>query len=207
MASEEVAYPPEPWRLAGQLHASVFRVPTDDLPASQPPGTRPVLIGGHGIVIAAWVRYEAGSVLRYRELLCTVLVRDGGRIRPTISHIWVDSEASRRGGRELWGIPKQLAEFPGWSDRFVATDSDGEIATATIRARWRSPIRLPYRFCVVQTHRGRALASSVRGTAFVQLSQLRWRIREDGPLGFLAGRTPLASVSAVDFRMRFGRER
>ena len=50
-------------------------------------------------------------MLSYRELMTTVLVRRGLRVLPTITHIWVDSETSRDGGRALWGIPKGLASF------------------------------------------------------------------------------------------------
>lgn len=103
-------YPEEPWHLAGRMYLSLWLVPARELPRVAD-GTRPVTVAGRGAVGAAWVVYENDSVLHYNELLRAVLVRDGGRPRVCITDIWVDSPASMTGGRELWGIPKDLAEF------------------------------------------------------------------------------------------------
>ena len=194
------AYPPEPWSLVGQLHASAFLVPAAALPHDLPPGVRVVTVGGRGLVVAAWVRYEPGGVLQYHEVLTTVLARHGARLLPTITHIWVDSETSLRGGRELWGIPKGLASFRMTGREFAAAD----IASATLARLARLPFRLPFRFSVVQEMAGAALRTPVRGTARFGLSRIAWRCDPDGRLGFLAGRRPVLSFSVADFRMRFG---
>lgn len=56
--------------------------------------------------------YEHGSTLQYNELIVVpALVRRGGRIGGWISHIYVDDHRSVAGGREIWGLPKQLARF------------------------------------------------------------------------------------------------
>ncbi|MEO9134446.1 MAG: acetoacetate decarboxylase family protein [Jatrophihabitantaceae bacterium] len=133
-------YPPEPWDLRGQLHSSVYLVPFDQIPTDLPPGWRPIQIGGRAIVGTAWVTYGPGGVLEYNELMATVLVRRGRHLRPTITHIWVDSAASREGGRALWGIPKELAEFTVDGVRFAAVDGDGPIAKGTVRVG-RRPTR------------------------------------------------------------------
>ena len=198
-------YPPEPWDLRGQLHASVFVLPVGDVPAELPPGYRPVRLGRFGIVGTAWVSYEPGGVLSYRELMATLLVRRGLRIRPTIVRIWVDSEASRDGGRALWGIPKELARFELDGDRFAARADEGPLAAGRIRPRLRLPGRLPVRFSVVQRLDGAAKVSPVRTRATVVLARATFAADPAGPLGFLAGRRPLASFSLADFRMRFGR--
>jgi hypothetical protein len=104
------SYPEEPWHLAGQMYLSLWLVPERELPPVAD-GTRPVTVAGRGAVGAAWVVYENDSVLRYNELLRAVLVRDGRRPRVCITDIWVDSAASMAGGRELWGIPKEMADF------------------------------------------------------------------------------------------------
>ncbi len=100
------------------------------------------------LVATAWVHYEPGGVLSYRELLTAVLVRRGGRSLVSITDIWVDSEASLRGGRELWGIPKDLATFDveraGPTQRWAATTRDGApIARGTVTARTVLPGRGP----------------------------------------------------------------
>lgn len=201
-----VKFPPEPWDLRGRLHASAFLVPLADVPVDLPPGYRPVRLGNRGIVGTAWVEYEPGGVLSYREIMATVLVRRGWRLRPTIVAIWVDSIASRDGGRDLWAIPKELASFDFDTGSFSAWDEKGAIALGTVRPRLRLPRRWPVAFSIVQTRDGRALVSPVRARAAVALSSATFAPDPSGPLGFLVGRRPLASFTLRDFVMSFGRD-
>lgn len=55
--------------------------------------------------------YEDGGMLAYDELLVGVLTRAGRALRVTVPQIWVSTEASAAGGRELWAIPKDIATF------------------------------------------------------------------------------------------------
>ncbi|WP_375481334.1 acetoacetate decarboxylase family protein [uncultured Jatrophihabitans sp.] len=203
-----MSYPPEPWELHGQLHASAFLVPldrlTDGAPLDLPPGCRLVRLGGRAVVGTAWVVYEPTGVLDYRELMATVLVRRGWRILPTIVRIWVDSEESRDGGRALWGIPKELAGFDVAGGRFAAADDTGPIAAGTVRAVATTPFALPLSFRIVQWLHGRAKVSPVRSRARLALSRARFDAEPAGPLAFLTGRRPLVTVTMRDFRMRFG---
>lgn len=197
-------YPAEPWDLRGQMHVSAFLVPLGDVPVDLPPGCTPVRIAGRGVVGAAWVSYEPGGVLSYREIMATLLVRRGRRLLPTIVRIWVDSEASRDGGRALWGIPKELARFTVEGSFHAAEDDKGPIAVAVLRPRRALPWRLPVRFAVVQWLDGRAKVSPVRSTALLAPTTVTFDADPSGPLGFLAGHRPFASFSLRDFRMSFG---
>jgi hypothetical protein len=200
----EVGYPPEPWALQGQLHGSLFLVQINDIPVDLPPGCRPIRIGDRGIVGAVWVSYEPGGVLSYSELMTTLLVRRGWRLLPTITHIWVDSVASRDGGRALWGIPKGLASFVFDGGDHSARDDEGPLATGTTRPWIRLPGRWPVRFGLVQWLDGRAKVSDVRSVSSVSLARASFEADPSGPLAFLAGRRPLLSFSLGDFRMSFG---
>lgn len=96
------------------MYLSVWAVRCGSLPALPPElagVVRPVTLAGRGLVGAAWVRYQPGGVLAYNELLAATLIRRGARVGTSITAIWVDSVASRDGGRELWGIPKDLAHL------------------------------------------------------------------------------------------------
>lgn len=56
--------------------------------------------------------YGAGSTLEYLELIVIPgLVRRGHRLGAWISHIYVDDAQSVAGGRSIWALPKELAEF------------------------------------------------------------------------------------------------
>ena len=93
-------FPSPPWSLTAQMWLSVFAVRDTGRP------DRPA-----GVYGAAFVDYQEDGVLAYHELLVARL-HDAARRRVRITDIWVDSVASRDGGRALWAIPKQLADLP-----------------------------------------------------------------------------------------------
>lgn len=199
------SYPPEPWQLHGQLHTSVFLVPLDVVPVDEvPPGWRPLRLVRFAIVGTAWVSYEPGGVLSYRELMATVLVRRGARLAPSIARIWVDSEASRDGGRALWGIPKELADFDFHGPEYAARTAAGAIASGTVRPLAWLPGRWPVRFRVAQTLAGRAEVTPVRSRSRLGLARGAFVADGSGPLAFLAGRRPLLTLTIGAFRMQFG---
>ncbi|MGH3951690.1 MAG: acetoacetate decarboxylase family protein [Pseudonocardiaceae bacterium] len=201
---ESPNYPPEPWNLAGQAYASAWRLPAERLP-ELPPGIRPVIVGGHGFVVTAWVDYQEGGLLAYRELMVTVAVRSGRGIAATITHIWVDSPTSMAGGRALWNIPKDLAEFEmAHEPTFTASarTADGVIAEAGCRSLAGFPLRAPVGFSVIQEGHKQ---SPVRITARPGIARSSWKIDPGGPLGFLHGHAPFASFALHDLKMRFGR--
>lgn len=204
------SYPPEPWHLRARMDLSTFLVPSAALPAfAWPDGYRPVVVGGRVPVGAAWVTYEPGGVLDYRELLVSVLVRAGARVRPHIVAIWVDSAASCAGGRELWGIPKGMAVFAGADDRPSCTPegADRAVAAATVTRGRTLPGRPPVSFTVVQRvplPDGPPLTSPVRTRSRLGTVSVRWEFDPGGTLGFLAGRRPLASTALRDTVMLFG---
>ncbi|MGH4022257.1 MAG: acetoacetate decarboxylase family protein [Pseudonocardiaceae bacterium] len=200
-------YPPEPWDLRGQLHLTVWRVGLAALPAL-PDGLRPVRLGRTALVGTAWVIYEPGGVLSYRELLVAVLVRHRGRPMVSITDIWVDSEASLRGGRELWGIPKELASFAVDRGTCTARDERGApVARGSVRPAGAVPGRWPIGYMVAQQLAGQLALTPVRSVAGLRLVRTTWSFAPDGPLAWLRGARPLLSVSLRDFVLRFGPRR
>jgi hypothetical protein len=200
-------FPPEPWDLRGQLHASAFLVPLHEVPVDLPPGCRPVRVGRMGVVAAIWVNYEPGGVMQYRELMTTLLVRHGRRLLPTITHIWVDSPSSRDGGRALWGIPKELATFDFDGTEFAAHDDEGPLASGSVTPVAALPGRWPTNFRVAQWLGGAAKFSPVHSRAAIVISRASFHADPTGPLAFLSGRRPLVSFTLRDFRMSFGSRR
>jgi hypothetical protein len=211
-----VSYPAEPWDLRGQMHLSIWSLPATRAPAL-PDGlaavARPVSVGGRCMVGTAWVDYGPGGVLQYRELLCAILVSHHGRPRVSIVDIWVDSVASRDGGRELWGIPKHLAELAiepaaGAAGLVARAEADtGAIASASISRGWRGPGRWPVRLSVIQMLGGQPKVTPVRGWATIHRAKACWQAEPDGPLNGLTGRQPVLTVTLRDFRIQFGARR
>jgi hypothetical protein len=98
------------------------------------------------------VTYEPGSTLSYSELLVVCAsVRSGDRVGGWISHIWVDDEQSVSGGRSIWKLPKNLADFtldrPGNGTQRFTARSDGatlvRIAAGSPRFRAALPTAAP----------------------------------------------------------------
>lgn len=199
-------YPPEPWHLAGQMHLSLWLVPRGELPPL-PDGVRPVTLAGRALMGAAWVLYENDSILHYNEVLAAVLVRDGLRPRVTITDIWVDSPPSKAGGRELWGIPKELASFDISRDNGVqatARTEDATLAAASFHSRTRLPGRWPVSYRITQQLGGHLKTSPVRSRSAASLAKASWQIPPDSALRLPAHGQPLLSLTLHDFRLTFG---
>ncbi|SDT13645.1 acetoacetate decarboxylase [Nocardioides scoriae] len=212
MTGDHAAYPASPWLLHGQLWLSLFGVRRGEDPARP---DRPA-----GLYGVALVSYETPSPLVYGELL----VARAAAGRAQVTEIWVDSPASRAGGRDLWAIPKELAELeqehpPGATSWSVRTEAS-PVASARFTAPRVAGPRVPFGFRTQQLREdGTLVVTPVRGTARVAPVRATWgppagEVAHDpapswgddrGPLAWLAGKRPLVSLRATDFVMRFGR--
>ena len=203
-----MTYPPEPWYLGGSMLVSTFLVPLDEMPVGMP-GRYPIRVGGRALVGVAFANYVPGGVLDYDELLVAVPnVGDGGA-RVTIPQIWVDSPTSQAGGRELWGIPKQLGQFERVErgNRVRVSMSDDRGPVASIRAQYGLPLLPGMRqlaLPILQELGGRRILSHNR--LIGRVTGLRASVTFDpaGPLGWLAGRRPLVSLAIREASIIFG---
>lgn len=128
------AYPPPPWRLSGQAWLGLFPA---DATVPLPPDLQPLLSPRWLILLL--VRYQSGT-LRYDEFAVGALVRLGRWPGVWVDRMWVTDEVACRGGREIWGLPKDLARITWAGPSVLVTDRDGEIATLRLENR---PLRLP----------------------------------------------------------------
>ncbi|MGY4859817.1 acetoacetate decarboxylase family protein [Cryobacterium sp. AP23] len=204
-------YPPGPWYLGGTLQVSVFLVPSSSLPAGfeLPNGRRPIRLGGRVLVGVAAVNYLPGGALDYDELLVAVPSLGRGGLRVTIPQIWVDSPASMRGGRELWGIPKQLAAFRSTARarRASMTMTVEGAPVAELRATRGLPLLPGLRqlaLPILQRLDGRVTLSHNRVIGRISGLRASWRFAAGGPLGYLSGRRPLLNVALHDAAIIFG---
>ena len=191
------SYPPQPWHLTADAHVSIWRVPARDAH----PGA--LSVAGHTTVFTAWIAYREPGQLSYHELLAAVPVR-GKRTTCTITQIWVDSEVSIAGGRELWAIPKDLADLRFTGRTFTAATGDGWIATAAFTPRPGPRLTLPTRFDVLQDRDGTPVRTPVGAKISPRLAAADWTINAAGPLGYLAGRRPFVSLALTGAELVFG---
>ncbi|PWK81447.1 acetoacetate decarboxylase [Lentzea atacamensis] len=181
--------------MRGSLVISVFRVPRELVPdVHLPEGARMITLAGNAFVAVAFVSYEPGSALTYDELLVATPVWDRGGVAVSVPQIWVDSEASRQGGRELWAIPKRLARFgEGSSIACVAATGGVALPGTWSTAGWTA-----------QRLDGRDVRARMRLSGRYRLVRAAWMFPAGGPLGYLTGRTPLVSFATRDMRLTFG---
>jgi acetoacetate decarboxylase len=106
-------YPPAPWKLQGYATQTLNLVDIDRVRRFVPPELDIVAILPGKTIGSIYIsEYQLGSVLTYNELIVApALVRKGTKIGGWISHIYVDNPDSVAGGRGVWGLPKELAEF------------------------------------------------------------------------------------------------
>lgn len=202
-------YPPPPWRLVGDLYASVWLVPRATVPLLAAEAI-PATIAGRALVVTGWALYAPGGVLAYREALCGVVLRAPRVPAIAITHIWVDHPASIAGGRALWGIPKKAGRFSGTPETGAeVTDAQGQpIAALHIVPGRTLPWRQGFSLRTVQRSLdaggGAPVIARLRATGRLGLARADWRFDAAGPLGFLHGLRPWLSARLERSVLRFG---
>ncbi len=124
-------YPPAPWQLTGSALTCIQCIPVRNIRV--PSGLQVVRTSPGKTIGGIYVaRYGAGSTLEYSELIVfSALVRAGGRLGGWVSHIFVDSAESVAGGREIWGLPKELAVFEWDTDRVTVRKGETTLVSAS----------------------------------------------------------------------------
>jgi hypothetical protein len=123
--------------------------------------------------------------------------------------MWVDSPASRAGGRELWGYPKELAEFelaidPSGTARATESESGAELAHGSFRALVTSPRAIGSAGGTVQPMPGRLIAVRALFRSRPSVGRGSFTAPPGSPLAFVTGARKLVSVGMRDFHFTFG---
>lgn len=115
-----MTYPPAPWTLKGYAFQTLQLVDIKQASKFIPPELDIVsLLPGKTLGSIYISAYESGSLLKYNELIVVPgFVGYQGKFGAWISHIYVDNPDSVVGGREIWGLPKEMADF-SWSNGSV----------------------------------------------------------------------------------------
>ena len=147
--ARELTHPPPPWTLDGPvliLPARVGKI----LDAGGP--SIAAVRRGRGVGGLVLGSYEGGSTLRYSELLGVGgMVASRGGAGFWIPFARVDAAGSVAGGRAIWDIPKELADF-AWAHspertRVTVSDEHGTIvrvAAGRSRGAFALPVLAPF---------------------------------------------------------------
>ncbi len=143
MSTERVTdVPPPPWTCRLRAVARVVRI-------------------GSWVGALAVVRYDDTPVGPYAE----AFTARAGLVHATVPWMVVDSEASVVGGREYWGLPKQLGRID-FSEDLREAHVEAEPTRMTVRAlRTGPPVPVVLPGLLRQPGRGRA---AVRFTGFLR---------------------------------------
>lgn len=199
-------YPEPPWRMHGRGVFLAVRVPVGEV--ALPQGMKPLAVGGQALGLLAFIEYTEPSPLVYRELIfmpCMVRAEaEGGKqVRGHwVARMYVDSEASLRGGREIWALPKTLAQFSLREGGVDVRAEDGTTMGLSFRAKGPA---FPIRSSVVTLQRADRELVRFRGDfqARMQLAQVRidhFASTDPGWKGFAPNRRlPLPGVHFASF--------
>lgn len=170
-------YPEPPWQMHGRGVFAAFRVPVGEL--SLPDGMSPITLGGQAFGLVAYIDYREPSPLTYRELIfmpCLVRARskDGAQTSGYwVARMYVDSEASMRGGRELWTLPKTLARFATHDGGVDVEAEDGTRLGLSFQPR--GP-RLPFQSRVVTIQHDEGAWVRFRGDFSARMQMARVKV-------------------------------
>jgi hypothetical protein len=204
-AAEETGFPAAPWRLRGRVAIAplAVRAAAARRALDLPPRARLLTAGPWTAGALVLARYDASSTLAYHELVVLAgLVLAGGTPGFAVSHIYVDSEASRRGGRSIWGLPKELARFAAAGGSLRVEAADGR-ALATVRVGRRPRgARVPLAAPVLGTLGERPRRATGRGALRAAPGTLDVELPPGSPLHPLgvAGRHPALVGAELDVR-------
>ncbi|MBW4687582.1 MAG: acetoacetate decarboxylase family protein [Komarekiella atlantica HA4396-MV6] len=106
-------YPQTPWTLQGYAIQTLQLVNIDRVRHLIPSELEIISVWPGKTLGSVYLsNYGSGSVLEYSELVVApAVVSYQGKFGGWVSHIYVDNADSVAGGREIWGLPKELAEF------------------------------------------------------------------------------------------------
>lgn len=100
---------------------------------------------GRAVGVVLLGDYREGSTLRYGELAAMVgPTVAAGRMGGWVTTMVVDDERSRRGGRDMWAVPKEMATFSWTKGRRTGCAVHAADGSPLARFEWTPPaLRLP----------------------------------------------------------------
>ena len=192
-----------PWHLRACGCAVLYRARAD----LAPPGRRAAFRGGAAALLL--LRYRDSPVGPYHELLYVGgFFAENGAVRPSVTRILVDGEASARAGRDLWGLPKELARFD-WQDGFVRVEQEDRLVA---EFAWRAfgprlpalsaPVPRAWR-TLAQPWQGRTLFTGPRAAGWLRPARLTRALVNPALFPDVGGQRPLLTLAISDLRLLF----
>ncbi|WP_254566592.1 acetoacetate decarboxylase family protein [Oscillatoria sp. HE19RPO] len=201
-------YPCAPWTLKGRAVQTLHPIDTRRVRSLVPSDLAIVeIFPGKTVGGVYCAKYGSGSTLLYNELIVVSgLVRHRMQFGAWISHIYVDHPDSVAGGREIWGLPKELAEFT-WEkddrDRVMVRQGDRLLCSLDFSLKtFRFPI--PFAFPSFSTLGSNLLLFPGELTSHIGLVDSRLVVPPESPFSMLNLSNPWLTFSCEDLRLVAG---
>jgi acetoacetate decarboxylase len=166
-------YPPAPWTLQGYGFQALHLLDVDRARQFIPSDLQIVQVfPGKTLGGIYLVYYSTSPVEAYNELIVVSgIVTHAGKVGAWISHIYVDNSNSVEGGRNIWGLPKELAQFHWELEGLPQVHvSQNDRALCTLACTGRSPsLTLPLMAPVLSQRDSNLLSFSGHGKFNLQL--------------------------------------
>lgn len=182
-------YPPAPWTLQGYGFQSLHLLDVDRARPFIPSNLEIVQVFPGKTLGGVYIAYYSGTpVQEYNELIIVSgIVSQAGKIGAWVSHIYVDNPDSVAGGREIWGLPKELAQFDwkltGLPSVQVRQD---DRPLCTLSCTWRSPtLNLPLTAPVLSRLDSKLLMFEAHGKFNLQLIGSNLSVPTTSPFALL----------------------
>jgi len=200
--------PPAPWQLTGSGVILLYRFPKRWVleHGMLPAALRASFVGGVGAVML--VDYTGSDVGPYQEaLFIPGQLWLGGGLVSSITRIFVSTVASVDGGRENWGIPKDLAEFQCQGDSFRVWREGAPLLQAEVSGygpklpfatAW-SPLPL----VIAQLRGGDLYRTRPGGKGALQLARVQHLEIDGSQFPDVSRFRPFLALRATDFQLTF----
>ncbi|MEX0269716.1 acetoacetate decarboxylase family protein [Leptolyngbyaceae cyanobacterium UHCC 1019] len=166
-------YPPAPWILEGYGFQTLHLLDVDLARRFVPSDLQIIqVLPGKTLGGVYLVYYSNSPVEAYNELIIVSgIVTHAGKVGAWISHLYVDNPNSVEGGRNIWGLPKELAQFRWNLEGFPQVHvSQNDLALCTLTCARRSPsLNLPLAAPVLSQLDSKVMLFSGHGKFNLQL--------------------------------------
>lgn len=202
-----MAYPPAPWTLKGYALQTLQPVSLKRLTSLIPAELEVVsLWPGQTLGGIYAATYGLGSTLEYNELIVIgAVVRYGRQLGAWISHIYVDHPDSVAGGREVWGLPKALAQFTWDAKKQSVQVHQGKQLLCDLSRNWKLPgWRQPLSFSTFSSLGSDLLCFEAKSNAHFCLAGIKLQVPATSPIAALDLEQPWLGVDCPQLHLVAG---
>jgi acetoacetate decarboxylase len=201
-------YPSAPWQLRGDAIQTLNLVDIDRVRQFVPPELDIVAILPGKTIGSLYIsEYQFGSVLTYNELIVApALVRDRTKFGGWISHIYVDNPNSVAGGREIWGLPKELAEFTRIDRYITVKQHDRTLCSLSYQSNLFSHLKITPEMTIgcFSNLKGNLVYFDNNFQGKVSSIDSKLEIPESSPFASLNLSTPFLTIDLQDLKLVAG---